>query len=69
MNRLWYVWTEGHGGATGEAPSGPFRQKPVLAGSAREAREMVAPRLTSWDGKIMKVTTDEKYAPSRRYVW
>lgn len=69
MNRLWYVWTAGHGGATGEAPSGPIRQKPVLATTAEEAADKVRPTLTSWDGEIKHVTTDEDYAPRRTYIW
>lgn len=69
MNRLWHVWTAGHCGATGEGPSGPIRQKPVLAASAEEAAEKIKPTLDSWDGEIKHVTTDENYAPRRAFVW
>lgn len=70
MNRLYYVWTEGHMGATGEAPSGPIRlEQPILAANKGEAWEKAEALLTSWHGPIKKVTTDEDYAPRRRYEW
>lgn len=69
MARLWYVWTEGHMGATGDPPSGPICQEPVLADSKREAIEKIKPKLTSWDGEIKKVTLDPDYAPRKRWSW
>lgn len=69
MNRLWYVWTAGHGGANGGPPSGPIRQRPVLAASEEDARKEIEPLLTSWDGPIMVVTTNEDYAPRMVYLW
>jgi hypothetical protein len=69
MNRLWYVWTEGHHGATGEGPSGPIRQKPVLATSEVDAIAKVRPTLSSWDGRVKLATTDEDYAPRRTHSW
>lgn len=68
-NRLWHVWTDGHKGATGESPSGPLHHGPILAASKQEAREKIEPTLTSWDGAIKKVTTDEDYRPRKRYDW
>ena len=69
VNRLHYVWTAGHGGATGEGPSGPLRHRPVLARDQDHAREQIEPELTSWDGPIMKITTDPDYAPVVEYRW
>ncbi len=67
MNRLYYFWTEGDGGGTGQAPSGPIKQPPVLAASPEEAAAKLRAKLTSWDGPIMGWSFDEHARPRVRY--
>jgi hypothetical protein len=69
MNRLYYVWTEGHQGATGMGPSGPMLLRPVLAKSVSDARAQAQAQVDSWTGPIRKITTDPDYVPGSRVEW
>lgn len=72
MNALWYVWTTGYGGATGEPASGPQRHGPYLAAdelAARAVYEAKEADVLSWHGMVKKITTDMHYAPRPTWVW